>query len=510
MKHPVIVMIALSLQASSPMISHADTTWAQGIVYSDLNANKTRELNEPGLPDVRVSNGRVITTTDKDGTYQLPIRDGDIIFVIKPSQWKPPVDAQNRPKFFYTYKPSGSPKLKYAGNKPTGPLPTSIDFPLTPVSEPSQFDAIILGDTQVRNAKEVGYLSRDIVAELIGTKAAFTAILGDIVFDDLSVYKDIIPVMGQIGNPQYYVKGNHDTNYDGYEHSKYINETFERHFGPSYYSYDVGKVHFLVIDNPAFSTVDFRTYTGSIGIQQMYFIKSDLTFLPKDQLVVMLSHIPFSEMEADNRKKLFALLADHPNLLAMSAHWHNQYFSQMGKSVGWDQPQPLLNVVLGTSCGNWWGGAVDETGIPNAMMSDGTPNGYATVHFNGNRFSIRYKAARKPTDYQMQIAAPDVVSAADAGSTDVLVNFFVGSEGAKIEMQIAGFPVLPMSRTEKGWTPKGEVAATAYALWNGSKNPHLWQCSLPSGMKRGSTTMHFTATDYFGQQHKASQVIVVK
>ncbi len=503
-------ILALSLLMISTSMAHADTIWARGAVFNDLNANKTRELNEPGLPDVRVSNGRLITTTGKDGTYQLPIRDGDIVFVIKPSQWASPVDAHNRRLFYYAYKPSGSPKLKFAGNKPTGPLPDSIDFPLTQVSEPSQFDAIILGDTQTRNVKEVGYLSRDVVSELIDTKAAFTAILGDIVFDDLSIFDDIIPVMGQIGNPQYYVKGNHDTNYDGYENSKYINETFERQFGPSYYSYDVGKVHFLVIDNAMFSTVDVRSYTGKISAVQLQFIKNDMALVPRDQLVVLMSHIPIPRMENENRAKLYGLLSGHSNLLAMAAHTHTQSIWQVGKGEGWDQPQPFYNVVLGTSCGNWWGGEADETGIPNAMMADGTPNGYAIVSFDGNRFSIRYKAARRPADYQMQIAAPDVVASAHVANTELLVNFFVGGDGAKLEMEIAGWPVVPLSCTDKNWNPNSETAKVAHTSWNGKNNAHLWLGSLPAGLKAGSYTMQFTGTDIFGQKHKTAQVIVVK
>lgn len=503
----LFVTFTLMVAVSS---AYADTTWAKGTVYHDINANQFREANEPGIGDVRVSNGRIITKTGADGTYQLPIRDGDLVFVIKPSQWTTPVDLQNRQKFYYTYKPAGSPKLQYPGDKPTGTLPESIDFPLTPKSESKQFDAVILGDTQVRNAKEAGYLSRDVVSELIGSQAAFTAVLGDVVFDDLSIYEDIIPVMGQIGNPQVYIKGNHDSNYDGYENTQFINETFERQFGPSYFSYDVGPVHFIVLDNAMFSTTKRRDYTGKIGIQQMQFIKNDLELLPKEQLVVIMAHIPFSEMAETNRKQLFELLGNHPNLLSMAAHWHAQDLRQMDSNLGWSYPQPLLNVVLGTSCGNWWGGEADETGIPNAMMSDGTPNGYAIVSFNGNRFSIRYKAARRSADYQMQIAAPDVVASADAVKTEMLVNYFVGGDGAKLEMEISGFPKVELLRTVKGWIPSTETAVTAYKLWRQADNPHLWHCSLPAGMKPGSYTMQFNGTDRFGQQHKAAQVIVVK
>jgi Icc protein len=50
---------ATTLPALPPM--------ASGYVFEDRNRNRKRDAGEPGLANVKVSNGLSITTTDRDG-----------------------------------------------------------------------------------------------------------------------------------------------------------------------------------------------------------------------------------------------------------------------------------------------------------------------------------------------------------------------------------------------------------------------------------------------------------
>ena len=52
-----------------------------GRVFLDRNADRHRDPGEPGLPGVRVSNGREVAITDSQGRYVLPIDDDEIIFL---------------------------------------------------------------------------------------------------------------------------------------------------------------------------------------------------------------------------------------------------------------------------------------------------------------------------------------------------------------------------------------------------------------------------------------------
>src|SRR5690606_31384053 len=124
---------------------HAQTS-VSGYVFEDTNANNKKDRREKGDPNVSVSNGREVVLTDKKGRYTLPVGDDNIIFVIKPSNVKVPLDENNLPASYYIHKPNGSPELKYSGVSPTGKLPKSVDFALTAHPEKEKFSILVFGD----------------------------------------------------------------------------------------------------------------------------------------------------------------------------------------------------------------------------------------------------------------------------------------------------------------------------------------------------------------------------
>ena len=104
-----------------------------------------------------------------------------------------------------------------------------------------------------------------------------------IVFDDLDVFEPLNQTIAMIGIPWYNVLGNHDINLDA-KHDHHSDETFEQMFGPSYYSFDYGPAHFLVVDNIEWSGVEAK-YRGGLGPEQLEFIRTILqptTAKPKD------------------------------------------------------------------------------------------------------------------------------------------------------------------------------------------------------------------------------------
>ena len=303
---------------------------AKGVVFLDANNNRKWDQDEKPIPGVRVSNGVKIVTTDEKGAYSLPVNNDSIIFVIKPSGYRTPLSKENLPQFYYIHKPDGSPKQKYPGVAPTGKLPESVDFPLYRQSEPSTFKAIMFGDPQPRNQKEVDYIAHDVVEELVGTDAALGVTLGDIMFDDLSLFGPNNRMIALMGIPWYNVIGNHDINYDA-RNRKEVNETFERNFGPSYYSFDYGSTHFIVLDNINWvlnnSTGKFG-YRGGFGEEQLEFVKADLNLIPKDQFVCLMMHIPI--VGVDDKSALYQLIEDRPLTISISGHTHHHEHAIIG------------------------------------------------------------------------------------------------------------------------------------------------------------------------------------
>ena len=536
----VLLVILISLWIGNSIA--ADST-ATGTVFLDTNGNQVMDDSEEGLSGVRVSNGQDVVLTDDSGKYSLTVSDDTIIFVIKPRGYMTPIDKNRLPKFYYIHKPLGSPDgLGYAGVAPTGPLPESINFPLTEQSEPDTFKALVFGDTQPDNMQEIEWLAHDVVEEVIGTDAVFGISLGDLVGDNLNLFEPLNEVMATVGIPWYNVYGNHDMNRPA-KLDKYADETFERVYGPTCYSYDWGPVHFIIIDNVHWSRDKDNNviYFSEVGERQLKFIRNDLAFVPKDRLIVISMHIPLTEMR--DVQKLMNLLGDRPHTLTLSAHSHVQHDDFIGPEHGWHGDEAHHHHNHATTSGSWWQGTLDEVGIPHTMMRDGAPNGYGIFTFDGNQYTIRFKAARRPIDYQMNIWAPWEVASAETGKTDVLVNIFGGTKRSKVEMRLGESgkwkPMTYAPQNDPYYqalkerddtyhlerkihaqlrsTMKERLKEDYQLPQRGSKltygveeSTHIWQLKLPANIPIGTHVINIRTTDMFDQTFTGKRIIRVR
>jgi hypothetical protein len=490
--------------------------FAKGVVYYDANHNQKFDEGEKPIPSVRVSNGRDVVATDQAGRYQISVDDDTIVFVIKPSGWQTPLSKTNLPRFYYIHKPQGSPKSKYPGVPPTGPLPESIDFPLYPQDERQQFQAIVFGDPQTRGLQDVAYLAHDIVEELVGTKAVIGISLGDESFNDLSVLEPEAETVSVLGIPWFNVIGNHDSN-DEAKDDRYSDETFERVIGPSHYSFNYASVHFIVLDDVECSRNAKNEWScrGNIGRRQLDFIKNDLAGVPAEKLVVLMMHIPLIEL--DDRQEVYRLIENRPYCLSLSGHTHSHEQHFIDRSDGWRGAKPHHHIIQGAACGCWWNGCPDERGIPHSTMMDGTPNGYSIITFNGNQYTQEYKAAGRSKDYQMQVHAPDSVSASEVAKTRVLANVFNSSIRSTVKMRVDGGKWVAMKRA----AVEDPAYRKAYEIdqklkdnpWVDLPRPwrstHIWSAALPADLHEGVHLIQVETTDINGKAYTGNRVIRV-
>lgn len=516
------VAVLFAIWAVTGFASNA-SSMAVGIVFHDANGNEQLDTGEKRLPGIRVSNGHQIVTTDAEGRYELPIDDDTILFVIKPRGWRTPLSEHQLPRFYYVHKPGGSPKSKFPGVEPTGSLPSSVNFPLYPQEEPEKFQAVLFGDTQPRNQQEVDWIAHDVIQELTGVKASFGVTLGDIVFDDLGMMEPLNKTIALLGIPWYNVAGNHDINYDAKER-KYANETFERVYGPSYYSFDYGPVHFLVLDDIAWK-YDGKTgkgsYHGGFGEEQLAFIRTDLEQIPAEQMVVLMMHIPLNDVE--DRHGLYRLIEQRPFSLSISGHTHHHEHVWIDDKDGWKGPQPHHHIINVTVCGSWWSGAPDERGIPHTTMADGAPNGYSLISFDGTNYKLDYRAAGRPADYQLEIDAPDEVAAKELATTPLYVNFFNGSQKSQVEFRVGDSEWRMMTHVREidpkyqrvfdredailAQAKKLEAEVPFRALPKPKASSHLWKADLPANLPAGTHAIDVRAMDDFGREHTGRRII---
>ena len=515
----------IALAAFLVSVTGLAQTHVTGFVYEDLNDNNKFDRREKGIANVPVSNGKEVVATDKNGKYTLPIQNDNIVFVIKPSGYTAPVNEYNIPQFYYIHKPGGSPELEYAGTPPTGPLPKEVNFGLVPQKESDVFSILVFGDPQSYNEEEVDHFHRAVAAELKNVQnVEFGITMGDLVGDDLELLHPYKAAIRQIGIPWRNVLGNHDINFD-VEHDSLTDETFETHFGPATYSFNHGKVHFIVLDDVLYPDPrDGEGYWGGLREDQFTFIENDLKFFPKDHLVVVAFHIRMNKnnetgpFNPEHRKRLFHLLKDFPHTLSVSAHTHTQNQVFFGPEYGWQQEGVHHHFNVGTTSGDWYSGKLNNRGIPISTMRDGTPKGYAYLNFDGNQYTIDYKVFDKDTEYKMAVFTPNVVLQNAWANARIIVNFFIGSEQDSLFYKIDDGRWKKMDHTPVhdpffvrevvDWDFTEELFPGRRPS-NPAESSHTWTGHLPTDLEAGEHTVYIRAHDMFGREYTAERKFTI-
>ena len=502
-----LTVLLLFLMASWTLAE--DAPLARGIVFHDVDDSGVfqADIDRP-LAGVAVSNGREVVVTGDDGRYELPLRDPAIVFVIKPRGWAVPLDDLNIPRFYYLHMPQGAGGTRYPGLEPTAPPPESLDFGLRPQDEPDRFDVLVFGDTQPRDMAEIRYIARDVVPEVIGIDAAFGVTLGDLVFDDLTLFDPLNEMIATIGLPWRHLIGNHDIDFTA-DTDVEARGAYYRTYGPSYYSFSWGPAHFIVLDNLRWIVDgDRRNYLTGLGDDQLTFLRNELARIPDEQLVVVMTHIPWVDatpwVDETHRQEVFKVLASHRRTVTFGAHTHRHYHRLIGTEDGWPGDVPHHLVSVGTACGAWWCGAPDEYGIPHSVMSDGTPTSYAVLEIDGSQWKVRWQAARRPADFQMHLDAPDSITVDQVAQSLVVANIFNALPNARVQMRVGhSSPWQEMQRAVRPDPVRLAVAAREQALgevpWRplGATHPsqHLWQATIGQPLAPGTHVIEVRAQD---------------
>lgn len=503
-------------------VSAQDNSSVCGFVFDDANRNGIMDNDEKGVPDVSVSNQIQVVQTDKDGRYSLPLRDKMIVFFSKPSGYDVPLSDKGIPQFFYIYQPQGSPQtLRYPGVKPTGDLPSGIDFPLYKSEYREKFSAVISGDPQMGNDVEVSYFRKAVVPMIKKTDAAFYMPLGDIAFNNLSIYPGYLDAVSSLHMPLYHVLGNHDENLDAPDNES-ANETFHRFFGPAYYSFNYGKVHFIVLDTVEYQgwdkEINKERYRGYVVGTELAWMENDLKFVPEGNLIVLAMHISLyarlTKAEANNvvnRQEVFKLLEKRKNLLALSGHLHIIEHFPFSSESGWTSPNQFYSINAGAACGGWWSGPQNKNGIPVSNCMDGSPNGFYLFSFDGNKYDYKFIPVQYGENFQMRISSPAKSLTKDAvASTQIIANIFCADPGAKVHCQVDDGKQQVMERkTMKDPFMTDYVIKYRSALPNWVKSEadteHIWAAPLPQGLNEGSHLIKVNAIDSLGKTYSGER-----
>jgi hypothetical protein len=274
----MVLLAALSI-ASIPAAGDAQTL--SGTVFVDTNGNGSHDPAERGIAGVTVSDQDAVALTDANGEYRLDASPGSgarLIFVSVPDGYRAVGDFWR-------------------------PAADRLAFALAPIPLRTSFSFVHASDTHVSaDSVERTRRLRTMAAAL---KPAFVIITGDLVKDALRVaeseargYYDLFAAERQAFEPPVFtVPGNHE--YFGIEtrssrvdpaHPLFGGEMYREFFGPEYYSFTHGGVHFVGLDTV---DVDADRYYGHVDARQLGWLQRDIAAIPADMPVVTFNHIPF-------------------------------------------------------------------------------------------------------------------------------------------------------------------------------------------------------------------------
>jgi calcineurin-like phosphoesterase family protein len=531
-----------------------DQSTVDGTVFVDRDRDSRQDRNERGLGGVTVSNGREVTTTDRRGRYELPASANMTVFVTQPRGYQVPVDEDNVAQFFYHHLPAGSPRLRYGGLQPTGPLPDAVNFPLVKsgLTQSSEQHCAIGADPQTYNQAEVGYARKGAFADLArrsdyeGCGALF---IGDIVGDDLSLFPQTRELTSMLNGPARFLPGNHDLDFDSpaREHNF---DTFRAHLGPEYFSYDAGKAHVV-----ALSTIEYPTkvpptkssYTYGLGERQLAWLRNDIAAVPKDRVIVLASHSPLLEFyySPSHRTKQLAeiyQLLEGREVVAVAGHTHMSENLREGDLVaGWkdvlgEEGLPFTHLTVGAMSGHWYAGRLLEAGYPTAIQRDGTPPGVLTLDIQDTDVVERYQVRGADESDQMSLGLntpryrawynenaskagtapvfqdPLTVGPSELAATWLTTNFWMGSTGSTVVVSIDGRPAVAAERTQPmqgeplrigaEWSdPVANQETRPHGGGLVDRTMHLWRLPLPADLTAGQHVAEVTATDVHGRSY---------
>jgi len=379
---------------------------------------------------------------------------------------------------------------------------------------------LVFGDPQVKSPQDVDYFRRDIVEPLRGRHGARLGIsLGDIVDDAPAMYPAIKAETARLGIPWLYAPGNHDVDPGAADDAGSL-DGFRREIGPDSFVRETALASFVVLDDVIAMPGQKPAYIGGLREDQFAMLAARLPKLRKDRLLVVALHIPlFEDADKDSfrdadRERLFALLQPFPHVLVLSAHSHAQRHFFHGAASGWHGAGLLHEYIVGATCGSYWAGAKDAAGIPDAMMADGTPNGYAVLEVRpGGAYSLAWHNARDAADSQIGLHAPKALRRGAYPAWGVFANVYMGDDDTRVEFRVDGGEWKPMKKVlqadptllAENMRDDGSEALRGYDRSpEAEPSQHLWRAALPTKLAAGEHVVEVRAFDRWRGEQRAT------
>lgn len=396
------------------------------------------------LEGVRCSDGHQVVLTDRHGRFVIDSTGdgGAFVFVVTPQGYW--TDQ------FYV---------------PTAEaIRREVVFDLKAIGQAEQYTAVYMPDIHLGEGnKELSYRRFTATLDELNTlpnRPAFIIFGGDICLQNHQGERHV-ELTSRLKMPVRNGFGNHEMMWRQADPRR----RFHTLFGPTYYSFDYGYVHYVVLDGCLL--VPQRTglnVEGQVSPRELAWLESDLKLVPKDVPIVVAIHIPLvstyperHSIQASDRPlavnrnpdEVINVLKKFNVPLVLQGHLHENERIHIGS----------IEFVESISvCGSWWQATGRELGV------SGEPRGYRVIEVDGTCVSHRYVSSAESRINE----SGEFIDADDNGLADgseLIVNFFDASNEAKVSGRIDG----------GSWTPW--LPARAHCrLKKVITAAHHWKC----------------------------------
>lgn len=363
-----------------------------------------------GVVNVVVSDGFEVAKTDEHGVYYLPsAKKGKYVFVSIPGNYEVATTG-SAPQFFRRL------------TQPATAVET-MDFELTATNNDKHV-MLVLGDMHLANRDntkdvnqfEQGFLkdvNQSIQAIKSAGKKVYALTLGDMTWDGYWYDNNYglpqwLGEMNKINTTVFNTMGNHDND------PKFFNDwdaedKFRDVLGPTYYSFNIGKIHYIVLDNIEYLNTNDRNYKAKIVANQMDWLKKDLaTITDKRTPIIISMHIQLyknpglsggnetTAYRLDNAQEFMDALNGFANVHLLTGHTHINY------NIEQDATPHIMEHNTAAVCATWWWTGHPSYEAQNHICKDGAPGGYAIWEMDGTELVWTYKGIGHGTDYQFR------------------------------------------------------------------------------------------------------------
>lgn len=359
-----------------------------------LLKGNVKDQQGKGIPGVMVTDGTNCIQTNAAGEYILQsTNEASFVYITVPSGYEIPTD--NFIAKFYQKIPVNAQSVFLA------------DFVLSKMKQSDKKHSVIVwADPQINNQEQANMLhnlvvtdTRELAKELSKKGPVVGLAAGDIAWDAPAIIPEYKKAVKNSGVPFFQVLGNHDMDINT-RSDEASDKTFKENFGPSWYSFNRGDAHYIVLDNVFYYSNSYN-YIGYITEKQFKWLEQDLALVKPGSLVFVSMHISAytAEKTRDNRKEdnpgnvtfnrkfLYDLLKPYKaHLLTGHTHYNENYIES-----------GVYEHIHAAVCSAWWTAPVCD---------DGTPGGYGVYEIDGNELKWYYKSLGKPKDFQMKVYEP--------------------------------------------------------------------------------------------------------